>query len=60
MRYNDFTRSAELIELAYQASTDYLAGRPSRPEMPAGGPGAEIEAGDGDAAARAGAFGPAE
>jgi NTE family protein len=60
MRYNDFTRSAELIELAYQASTDYLAGRPSRPEMPAGGPGAEIEAGDGGAAARAGAFGPAE
>lgn len=40
MRYNDFTRSAELISLAYAASSDYLAGRPSRPEMPAGEPSA--------------------
>lgn len=36
MRYNDFTRSGELIAAAYQASSDYLAGRPARPEMPAG------------------------
>jgi len=36
MRYNDFTRSAELIAAAYEASSDYLAGRPARPEMPAG------------------------
>jgi NTE family protein len=36
MRYDDFTRSAELISLAYEASSDYLAGRPARPEMPAG------------------------
>jgi NTE family protein len=27
MRYNDFTRAAELIEAAYQASTDYIEGR---------------------------------
>jgi NTE family protein len=28
MRYNDFTRSAELIALAYEASRAYLAGEP--------------------------------
>jgi NTE family protein len=38
MRYNDFTRSAELISLAYEASSDYLAGRPARPALPAGEP----------------------
>lgn len=27
MRYNDFTRTAELIAAAYEASTDYLEGR---------------------------------
>lgn len=48
MRYNDFTRSAELIAAAYAASTDYLAGRPARPEMPAGAPGSTGEADDGD------------
>lgn len=37
VRYNDFTRTAELIALAYQASSDYLAGRPARPALPAGG-----------------------
>ncbi len=36
MRYNDFTRSAELIALAYEASNDYLSGRPARPALPAG------------------------
>jgi hypothetical protein len=36
MRYNDFTRSAELIALAYEASDDYLSGRPARPALPAG------------------------
>jgi NTE family protein len=36
MRYNDFTRSAELISQAYEASSDYLAGRPAEPAMPAG------------------------
>jgi len=36
MRYNDFTRSAELISLAYEASSHYLAGRPARPALPAG------------------------
>lgn len=36
MRYNDFTRSAELISASYAASGDYLSGRPARPEMPAG------------------------
>jgi NTE family protein len=36
MRYDDFTRSAELIRLAYEASSDYLAGRPATPAMPAG------------------------
>jgi NTE family protein len=46
MRYNDFTRSAELISLAYAASSDYLAGRPSRPEMPAGEPSAGGVVGD--------------
>ncbi len=38
MRYNDFTRSAELMRVAYEATTDYLEGRPSTPEMPAGEP----------------------
>jgi NTE family protein len=38
MRYNDFTRSAELMSVAYEATCDYLAGRPARPEMPAGTP----------------------
>jgi NTE family protein len=37
LRYNDFTRTSELISLAYEASSDYLAGRPSRPALPAGG-----------------------
>ena len=27
MRYNDFTRTSELISLAYEASSAYLAGR---------------------------------
>ena len=36
MRFNDFTRSAELMSLAYEASSDYLAGRPARPELPEG------------------------
>jgi NTE family protein len=45
MRYNDFTRSAELIALAYEASGDYLSGRPARPELPAGEPSATGEAG---------------
>lgn len=36
MRYNDFTRSAELMALAYEASGDYLAGRPARPAVPVG------------------------
>jgi NTE family protein len=36
MRYNDFTRSAELMSLAYEASSDYLAGRPARPALPVG------------------------
>lgn len=45
MRYNDFTRSAELIGLAYAASSDYLDGRPARPEMPAGAPEASGDAG---------------
>lgn len=48
MRYNDFTRSAELISLAYAASSDYLAGRPARPEMPAGEPSAGGVVGDED------------
>jgi NTE family protein len=38
MRYNDFTRSAELMALAYEASGDYLAGRPARPAVPVGSP----------------------
>ena len=38
MRYDDFTRSAELMRIAYEATTDYLEGRPSTPEMPAGEP----------------------
>jgi hypothetical protein len=38
MRYNDFTRSAELITLAYEASSDYLSGRPAQPALPAGTP----------------------
>jgi NTE family protein len=45
MRYDDFTRSGELIEAAYEASRSYLAGGSVRPEMPAGTPGAEAEAG---------------
>jgi NTE family protein len=36
MRYNDFTRSAELMSLSYEASSDYLAGRPARPALPEG------------------------
>ena len=36
MRYDDFTRSAELMSLAYEASSDYLAGRPARPALPEG------------------------
>ena len=36
MRYNDFTRSAELISMAYEASSDYLAGR--RPVTAGGRP----------------------
>jgi NTE family protein len=54
MRYNDFTRSAELIAVSYAASADYLAGRPARPELPAGGREATGEAdelGEGTAAA---------
>jgi NTE family protein len=48
MRYNDFTRSAELISLAYEASSDYLAGRPARPALPAGEPSpSAVAAGDG-------------
>jgi NTE family protein len=38
MRYNDFTRSAELMSLAYEASSDYLAGRPAQPALPEGPP----------------------
>jgi hypothetical protein len=38
MRYNDFTRSVELVRVAYEATSDYLAGRPAVPEMPAGTP----------------------
>ena len=45
MRYNDFTRSAELISLAYEASSDYLAGRPARPALPAGRAAAAVVAG---------------
>jgi NTE family protein len=41
MRYNDFTRSAELISVAYAAASDYLAGRPARPALPAGDPSPE-------------------
>jgi NTE family protein len=33
MRYNDFTRAAELIDAAYVASTDYLEGRGTRDEQ---------------------------
>ena len=36
MRFDDFTRSAELMSLAYEASSDYLAGRPARPALPEG------------------------
>jgi NTE family protein len=36
MRYNDFTRSGELMERAYVASSDYLAGGAAEPEMPEG------------------------
>ena len=36
IRYNDFTRVAEMIDLAYGASSDYLAGRPVTPALPAG------------------------
>jgi NTE family protein len=44
MRYDDFTRSAELVTLAYEASSDYLAGRPASPAMPAGTVAATSEA----------------
>jgi NTE family protein len=44
MRYDDFTRSAELVTLAYKASSDYLAGRPAFPAMPAGTVAATSEA----------------
>jgi NTE family protein len=37
-RYNDFTRSAELIALAHEAASDYLDGGPARPPLPAGAP----------------------
>ena len=52
MRYNDFTRSAELMSLAYEASSDYLAGRPARPALPEGpadpsGVAGEAPSGDG-------------
>ena len=58
MRYNDFTRSAELIAAAYEASGDYLAGRPARPEMPAGEEAPmEVIGGDGGALAAAPAGG---
>jgi NTE family protein len=33
MRYNDFTRTSELISLAYEASSAYLAGRPLPAEV---------------------------
>ena len=36
MRFDDFTRSAELMSLAYEASSDYLAGRPAQPALPEG------------------------
>jgi len=36
IRYNDFTRVAEMIDGAYAASSDYLAGRPAAPAYPAG------------------------
>jgi NTE family protein len=36
MRYNDFSRSSELVSLAYEASSNYLAGRPARPAVPIG------------------------
>lgn len=36
MRYNDFTRSGELMAQAYRASSDYLAGRPAVPAVPVG------------------------
>ena len=36
MRFDDFTRSAELMSLAYEASSDYLAGRPAHPALPEG------------------------
>ncbi len=50
MRYNDFTRSAELVRVAYEATSDYLAGRPARPEMPAGAPEpSQVATGNGDA-----------
>ena len=60
MRYNDFTRSAELIALSYAASSDYLAGRPARPELPVGEPDASgvAEAG-GTVGAVSGRSGPA-
>ena len=59
MRYNDFTRSAELITLSYAASSDYLAGRPARPELPAGEPDASGVADAGGAvAAISGRSGP--
>jgi NTE family protein len=36
MRYNDFSRSHELMSLAYEATCDYLDGRPARPAVPVG------------------------
>jgi NTE family protein len=36
MRFDDFTRSGELMALAYAASSAYLAGRPARPALPEG------------------------
>jgi NTE family protein len=36
IRYNDFTRVAEMIDGAYAASSDYLDGRPAAPAYPAG------------------------
>jgi NTE family protein len=43
MRYNDFTRAAELISAAYQASTDYLEGRGVPDEALAAPPAMEVQ-----------------
>jgi NTE family protein len=50
-RYNDFTRSAELIAVAYEAASDYLDGAPACPPLPADAPspsgvGAQHNGGD--------------